>query len=102
MISGGSFSEKLANSEKITTHLVVSACIMRNCESRAKIKNPLTLVCLPCQKLSKIVCNDPVAPKAMEEIDYREKDWVQAQSYKVGTGHEYYPPIATRHQSNKP
>ena len=28
----------------------------------------------------------------MEEIDYREKDWVQAQSYKVGTGHEYYPP----------
>ena len=27
----------------------------------------------------------------MEEIDYREKDWIQAQSYRVGTGPGYYP-----------
>ena len=24
----------------------------------------------------------------------REKDWMQAKSYPVGTGHLYYPPIS--------
>ena len=32
-----------------------------NCGSRSKIKNPLTLVCLPRQMLSKMVCHDTVA-----------------------------------------
>ena len=82
--------------KKITTTLRVCACITHNCGSRAKIKNLLTLVCLPHQLLSEIVCHDPVAPTTTEEIDYRKKDWMQAQSYRVGTGHEYYPPNSYR------
>ena len=74
---------------KNTAPLVVCACVMHNCGSRAKIENPLTRVCMPCQILSKIVCHDLVAPMAMEEIDYKEKDCMQAQSYRVGTGHGY-------------
>ena len=67
--------------------LAVNVCVMRNCGSKVKIKNPLTLVCLPRQMLSEIVCHDPVAPMAKEE-----KDWMQARSYMVETGHGYYPP----------
>ena len=36
--------------------------------------------------LSQMVCHDPVAPIAMEEIDSREKDWIQAKSLMAGTG----------------
>ena len=28
----------------------------------------------------------------MEEIDFREKAWMQARVYPVGTGKVYYPP----------
>ena len=28
----------------------------------------------------------------MEEIDFREKAWMQARDYPIGTGQVYYPP----------
>ena len=32
-----------------------------------------------------------VAPKTTELLDLREKAWVQAKAYLVGTGQVYYP-----------
>ena len=72
------------------------------CGSRAKNKNPLPLVCLPCEMLSEIVCHAPVAQTATEEIDYRGKDWMQAQSYRVGTGNGYYPSNSYRAPTKQP
>ena len=42
--------------------------------------------------LSKMIGHDPVVPETMEEIDFREKAWMQARSYPVGTEKVYYPP----------
>ena len=57
--------------------LLVQACVTCQCRSRLKIKNPLSHDCLP---LSNAFQNDNlVAPTTTEEIDFREKDWMQAQ-----------------------
>ena len=55
--------------------------------------------CLPCQMLSKMVWHEPMAT---EEKDSREKDCMQAQSYRVGIGHRYYPPNSFGHPPNSP
>ena len=54
--------------------LVVHAYITHNCGFRAKLKNPLTLVFLTHQMLSKVVCHDLVAPMATEEIQGKGLD----------------------------
>ena len=40
----------------------------------------------------KMIWHDPVASKTMEEIDFREKAWMQTRGYPVVTGQVYYPP----------
>ena len=87
---------------KFTTLLEVRACVTHQCGHMSKIKNVLSHYCLPRQMLSKMVWHDPVAPMTTEEIDSREKDWMQAKSYPMGTGHWYYPPIVSHNHATKP
>ena len=77
---GGLFYEKLANLQKNYDPLIVWACIIHQCGYRSEIKNPLSHYGLSHQMLSKMVGHDPVPPTTMDEIDYREKDCMQAQS----------------------
>ena len=46
----------------------------------------------PHWMLSKMIWHDLVAPKTMEEIDFREKARMQARGYHLGTRQVYYPP----------
>ena len=57
---------------------------------------------LPCQILSKMVWYNPLASKTIELLDFRQKAWVQARAYPVGTGQGYYHPKVTRHQPSNP
>ena len=66
-----------------------------NCGSRSKIKNPLTLVCLPRQMLSKMVCHDTVALMATGKGLY-------ACPCRWGLGPGTTHPMATWHQPNNP
>ena len=53
-------------------------------------KSTLTIL-FASEMLSKMIWHDPVAPKTMEEIDFKEKAWMQARGYPIGTGHVNYP-----------